>query len=197
MNACRSLSAEEYRLLRHHVSRYRTVRDVALLSFMRWTGYRIREVLSTRVCDVAGPNGTVYSKISIDRSRLKGRRRRPAVMVHPQLADDLEKHLSDMAKKGILNQNGYLFLSRKGKNRPISYVQAYRIVKEACEAEEVYGSVACHSLRKTFATGYYVATGKDIRATQEVLGHSSPVITQLYIGIDPESMKTGIMEQSF
>lgn len=39
-----------------------------------------------------------------------------------------------------------------------------------------------HSLRHTFATAFYEASGHDLRRTQHVLGHASPTTTARYIG---------------
>jgi hypothetical protein len=58
-------------------------------------------------------------------------------------------HLADS-----LARNGdYLIKSRKGVNKAISRVQAYRIIVAAAEALAFASKVSCHSLRKTF--GYH------------------------------------------
>jgi site-specific recombinase XerD len=42
-----------------------------------------------------------------------------------------------------------------------------------------------HSLRHRYGTQAYVATGRDLRATQELLRHSTPVSTSIYTWVDP------------
>ena len=43
-----------------------------------------------------------------------------------------------------------------------------------------------HSLRHTFATQFYKASGHDLRRTQHVLGHSSPTTTARYVGFEDD-----------
>lgn len=42
-----------------------------------------------------------------------------------------------------------------------------------------------HSLRHRFATQTYIESGRDLRHTQEALGHSSPTTTAVYTALDP------------
>jgi integrase/recombinase XerD len=43
-----------------------------------------------------------------------------------------------------------------------------------------------HSLRHTFATTFYEASGHDLRRTQHVLGHASPTTTARYVGFSDD-----------
>lgn len=42
-----------------------------------------------------------------------------------------------------------------------------------------------HSLRHRYGTQAYIATGRDLRATQELLRHRTPVSTAIYTWVDP------------
>lgn len=42
-----------------------------------------------------------------------------------------------------------------------------------------------HSLRHRYGTQVYVATGRDLRATQELLRHATPVSSAIYTWVDP------------
>ena len=48
---------------------------------------------------------------------------------------------------------------------------------------------SCHSLRKTGATIFYLASDYDLIATQQFLGHASPDTTRRYIGIPSQKVK--------
>lgn len=51
-----------------------------------------------------------------------------------------------------------------------------------------------HSFRKLFATRAYVESGYDIRLVQTLLQHSSPMITQLYIGITQQKVEDALIK---
>ncbi|MDR0220580.1 MAG: tyrosine-type recombinase/integrase [Lachnospiraceae bacterium] len=77
---------------------------------------------------------------------------------------------------------GYLLKSRKGANRAISRIQAYRIIAAAAKALSLDGRVSCHSLRKTF--GYHAwKNGISPAVIMEIYNHSSYAVTRQYLGI--------------
>lgn len=84
----------------------------------------------------------------------------------------------------------YVFKSRKGANRPIGRVQAYRILNNAvirAGLSDAYTSFGAHSLRKTF--GYFAyESGIDIALLMRILNHSSQRETLRYIGIEAEEI---------
>ncbi|WP_461004435.1 tyrosine-type recombinase/integrase [Trueperella pyogenes] len=51
--------------------------------------------------------------------------------------------------------------------------------------------VTMHSLRHRFATRVYDATG-DLLATQQLLGHSSPSVTQTYVQVDRRRLRKAV-----
>ncbi|MEX1013630.1 MAG: tyrosine-type recombinase/integrase, partial [Candidatus Paceibacterota bacterium] len=85
--------------------------------------------------------------------------------------------------------------SRKGKNKPISTVQAWRIIKNACEAVGLYENVATHSLRKTFCANVYKTSGNDIVATQYLMGHKDPITTLHYLAQNQEKLDEFVLNQ--
>lgn len=88
------------------------------------------------------------------------------------------------------NDEDYVFTSRKGVNKPIGRVQAYRILNAAVVRAglgNVYTSIGAHSMRKTF--GYFAyESGVDITLLMRVLNHSSQRETLRYIGIEAEEV---------
>jgi integrase/recombinase XerC len=49
-----------------------------------------------------------------------------------------------------------------------------------------------HSLRHRFGTAVYRASGRDLRATQELLRHRTPVSTAMYTWVDPGDLATAV-----
>lgn len=71
---------------------------------------------------------------------------------------------------------GYLFPGAIDGHISASYVS--KLVSNALPA-----GVTAHMLRHWFATKAYSASGNDIRAVQELLGHSSVATTQIYTAV--------------
>jgi integrase len=84
------------------------------------------------------------------------------------------------------SDNDWLFPSRKG-NRPITRVQAYRILTDAARRAGLDIEVGTHTLRKTFAYHAYKA-GVDLALLMSVLNHSSQRETLRYIGITQDQV---------
>src|SRR5690625_5074788 len=80
----------------------------------------------------------------------------------------------------------YLFPSRKA-GRPISRVQAYRILSGAARDSGVTDSIGCHSLRKTFGYHAYKA-GVDLSLLQSIFNHAAQDVTLRYIGITQDKI---------
>lgn len=70
-----------------------------------------------------------------------------------------------------------LFISNK--KRAMSPVQFWRLIRSAAQKAGITKSVTPHTLRHSFAS-HLVQNGADLRAVQEMLGHSSIATTQIY-----------------
>ena len=89
----------------------------------------------------------------------------------------------------------FLFVSRKGYNKPIGRCQAFRIIKEAAGAVGLDEHISCHSLRKTF--GYYAwQQGTPPALLMNIYNHSSYSITKRYLGIEQDDKDNVFMNIS-
>jgi len=129
------------------------------------TGLRIGDFLKLRIEDVKGKNSVKIREGKTSKVRI--------VHLHSvrvDLADYLEER-PDI---------GYLFPSQR-TGKPISTVQAYRILKSAGD-KCGYDYIGTHTMRKTFGYHYFQRT-KDIVTLMIIFNHSSQNITKRYIGI--------------
>lgn len=134
------------------------------------TGLRISDILNLKVYDVRD-----RSHITI-KEKKTGKEKR--FLINSQLRKDFEKYIHRM------DNEDYLFQSRKGANRPISRVQAYRILNQA-SFKVGLKEVGTHTLRKTFGYWHYQIY-KDVAILQDIFNHSAPSITLRYIGINQD-----------
>lgn len=81
----------------------------------------------------------------------------------------------------------YLFPQLRNKEKPMSRVQAYKVLNEAAQAAGIDGQIGTHTMRKTFAYHAYKA-GVDLALLQKILNHSSQAETLRYIGIVQEDI---------
>ena len=82
----------------------------------------------------------------------------------------------------------YIFTSRNGGTQPITRIQAWRVIREACRALGIDGHISCHSLRKTW--GYHAWTEGDVSPVviMDIYNHSNFAITKRYLGVAQDDL---------
>lgn len=88
------------------------------------------------------------------------------------------------------NEN-YVFLNHRGTK--LSRVYVFMIIKKAVEKAGIHKTVSPHSLRHSFATEL-VQNGADLRAVQDMLGHSSITTTEIYTHVSRSYLRKTIHE---
>lgn len=135
------------------------------------TGLRISDALSLKVSDVKNKTHIIIKE------QKTGKEKR--FLINNQLGHEIDIYIQNM------NNNDYLFQSRKGTNRPISRVQAYRILNDVAKSLGLE-EIGTHTLRKTFGYWHYQQY-KDVAILQDIFNHSAPSITLRYIGINQDN----------
>lgn len=150
-------------------------------------GCRITELLTWTVGQVLEPNGEIAREITVTRAQLKGGRgvhkksiRSRRVVLNDRARGVIRDYFASLGRVPAADE--YLFRSRIGANRPITRVQAHRILKDLCrECGIDERRVSTHSLRKAFVMNIYNNSGHDLIKTQRIVQHASPLVTARYI----------------
>jgi site-specific recombinase XerD len=153
--------------------RGQNIRDYLLFVLGINSGLRISDLLKLNIEDVQG-----QERISIREQKTGKAKDFP-------LSDTCKKAIHEYLKSTNI-KTGCLFASRK-VDKPITRVQAYRILNESAQRVGIKEAVGTHTLRKTF--GYHAYTnGVDITRILKLLNHSAPSVTLAYIGITKEEL---------
>lgn len=145
-------------------------RDYMLFVIGINTGLRISDILKLQVEDVKDKTHIVI--------REQKTSKRTRVLINSMLREDIERYIEGM------DNMEYLFKSRKGQNKPITRVQAYRVLSGVGKRLGM-AEVGTHTLRKTFGYWHYKKY-KDVAILQDIFNHSAPSITLRYIGINDD-----------
>ncbi len=187
---------EEQEILSHLKSRGR-IRNALLLEMGSYLGYRVSELLSLKVKDVADAN-SVRREITISRQNLKGGNGSRARAVHNRrvvVPENLRHSIATYLEQAELFPGSFLFQSREGGNRPLSRYQAHRVIVDAAGACGFTERIATHSMRKTFVRRIYELSGHDLIKTQRIVGHRSPLTTARYLETDQADLDALVRAQ--
>jgi integrase len=167
-------------------------RNKALFVLGCKTGFRISELLSLTVGDV-WQHGQFLERVAVQRQHMKGKGQGRSVPLHLEAKATLAVWLMEMNRAGSVTPDTSLFLSRKGGNRPLRRGQAGHILRQAYAANALTGMIGCHGMRKSFGQKVYIASGRDLRATQHAMGHKSPASTAAYLAVDEQAIDAIIL----
>jgi integrase len=203
MRGCRPLTDAEVSLVAKSFSGTYAKRNKALFILGIRAGWRISEMLSLRVADVQ-QHGKILDSISVQRKHMKGGKSGKTsgrtVKLHPEARAALSVWLEVLQKRmgGTLAPELPVFCSRvkdpgSGLKRAISREQAWRILKEAFNANELQGKLGTHAMRKTFCNRVYDLLKHDLVKTQRAMGHSNINSTVSYLSFREEEIDAAIL----
>ena len=145
-----------------------SLRDAAVIELLFATGIRISELCSLKMNDINLYDGTIliYGKGSKERKL--------------QIGNDDVIHILEKYKKNfltIIQSTNHFFVNQSGN--PLSDQAVRRAINKYTSLAAIELHITPHMFRHTFATSLLEAD-VDIRYIQEMLGHSSINITEIY-----------------
>jgi integrase/recombinase XerC len=150
------------------------LRDHAILELFYSSGLRLSELVNLNIGDLDFDGGTIT---------LIGKGQKERVVPFGSFASKAIKKWLEIRKKiSVLKpEDRTLFLSKTGKkltSRAIQYRLKFWAIKQG-----VPENIHPHILRHSFAS-HLLQSSQDLRAVQELLGHSNISTTQIYTHLD-------------
>jgi site-specific recombinase XerD len=156
------------------------VRDRALFELAYACGLRAEELVALDVASV---------DFDAEEVRVEGKGSKTRFVPAGEAALLAVARYLERARPALAGGDGApaLFLSKSGRRLSTSDVRRRLRVWERQAA--AHGGISPHALRHSFAT-HLLEGGADLRAIQELLGHSSLSTTQIYTRVDSARLKT-------
>jgi integrase/recombinase XerD len=156
------------------------LRDKAILELLYSSGLRVSELLNLKISDL-------FFDDEVIRVIGKGSKQR-IVPIGSSAINWITEYLMKvrpLLEKKAKSEN-LIFLNSRGSK--LSRMAIWKMVNKYCEEAKIEKEVHPHTFRHSFAT-HLLEGGADLRAVQEMLGHSDISTTQIYTHIDREYIK--------
>ena len=155
-------------------------RDKAILETLYSAGLRVSELCALEM------NNILFDSAML-RVVGKGNKERyvPLGSKAIKLINDYCKYIRSL----LINKkktDGNVFLSKNGKK--LTRMTIFNIMKKWTKISGINKDISPHTFRHSFAT-HLLEGGADLRAVQEMLGHSDISTTQIYTHLDNEYLK--------
>ncbi|SDL80234.1 integrase/recombinase XerD [Pedobacter sp. ok626] len=161
------------------------MRNKAILETLYGCGLRVSELINLKISDVFEENEFIRVTGKGNKERLVpiGSTALKYINIYRY---ETRVHLP--IKRGF---EDYIFLNRGGTR--LSRISVFSIVKTLAEKSGLKKSISPHTFRHSFAT-HLIEGGADLRAVQEMLGHSSITTTEIYTHLDRDYLRGIITE---
>ncbi len=169
---CISVEEVENLLNTPDIEKPEGLRDKAMLELMYSTGLRVSELLSLKVSQI-------NTEIGIIKIVGKGGKERK-VPIGDFALEFVSKYISEGRPSLKPKRSEILFLNRYGKQLSRQYF--FLQVKKYALKANIRTEISPHTLRHCFAT-HMLENGAELRAVQQMLGHTNISTTQIYTNI--------------
>lgn len=161
------------------------MRNKAILEVLYGCGLRVSELILLRISNL-------FPEVQYLKVVGKGNKER-IVPIGSTALQLLRIYLTEVRVHIAIKKDNedYIFLNRLGTS--MSRVSIFNMVKELAERAGIKKIVSPHTFRHSFAT-HLIDGGADLRAVQEMLGHSSITTTEVYTHLNRDYLKSIITD---
>lgn len=156
------------------------MRNKAILETLYGCGLRVSELINLKISDIYEDNEFIKVTGKGNKERLVPIGLTALKYINIYL-HQTRVHIP--IKRGF---EDYIFLNRSGTR--LSRISVFNIIKTLAEKSGLRKSISPHTFRHSFAT-HLIEGGADLRAVQEMLGHSSITTTEIYTHLDRGYLK--------
>ena len=131
------------------------------------------------------------SQVNLDAGflRITGKGNKQRIVPVPEMTQKAMRYYLDTIRPlHSLNTSRTFFLNQKGKQVTSESVE--KMLKYCCRQAGIQKEITPHKLRHSYAT-HLLNHGADLRAIQELLGHSSISTTEIYTHVQKERLLEG------
>lgn len=154
------------------------LRDLAILELLYGSGLRVAELTGLKINDLDIEEGSARVTGKGDKERI--------VPLTPAACRAVKNYLLNRRPSDSESQHSdVLFVNRLGT--PLTTRSVARMINKYVRQQAMLMSITPHQLRHSFAT-HLLNNGADIRAVQEMLGHTNLSTTQIYARISKERL---------
>lgn len=159
-------------------------RNRAILETLYSCGLRVSELCNLKLSDLHLKEGFIQVEGKGSKQRL--------VPISPRAINELELWFTDRCHIDIKpGYEDFVFLTKRGKN--IGRIMVFHIIKELAALIGLKKEISPHTFRHSFAT-HLLEGGANLRAIQCMLGHESLAVTEIYMHIDRNMLRSEIIE---
>ncbi len=160
-------------------------RNRAMLEVLYGCGLRVSELIHLKISKLHFDQGFIGVIGKGDKERI--------VPINPTACKAVLLYLTQSRSKGKIKKEAedIVFLNVRGAG--ISRVSVFKIVKKLALEAEIEKTVSPHTFRHSFATHLY-DRGADLRAIQDMLGHSSIMTTEIYSKVSQQYLRDTLQQ---
>ena len=180
------LTIEEINLIINSVESNNVgIRNRAIIEIIYGCGLRVSELTNLLLSNLFLKQG--YIKIVG-----KGNKERLSP-IGTLAIDSLNDFLTNVRPSLKINNkfSDHVFINNRGTS--LSRSMIFKMIKKYTMKANIDKDISPHSLRHSFAT-HLVEGGANLRAVQEILGHSSITTTEIYTHLDSDYLRSNLVE---